>query len=450
MTQRDFDLFVIGGGSGGVRAARVASELGARVALCEERFLGGTCVNVGCVPKKLFVYGSHFAEDFQDARAFGWKGDLPKFDWETLVTNKNREIERLNGVYERLLVKAGVTVLGGRGRITGPHEVQVGPTTYTAERIVVATGSWPWVPQMSGAEFGVTSNELFHLKTLPRSICVVGGGYIGVEFAGIFNGMGVEVTLVQRSAELLTRFDHDVRRHLAQELRSKGVTLILGEQVTALRDKAPGRQVVLHGGATISADLVLCATGRRANIAGLGLEALGVELDDRNAIVVNEAFQSTVPSIYAVGDVIDRYQLTPVALTEGLTLAHQLFGDKPFPMDYDTIPTAIFSQPPIGTVGLAEQDARDTLERVEVYRSTFTPLKFAMSGREERTLVKLVVDAKTDRVVGCHMVGPDAPEVIQGLAIALKAGATKAEFDRTIGIHPTAAEEFVTMGSPVG
>ncbi len=437
MAEFDFDLFVIGGGSGGVRAARVSSELGVRVALCEERYLGGTCVNVGCVPKKLFVYGSHFAEDFRDARAFGWDA------------NKNREIERLNGIYERLLLEAGVTVLGGRARITGPQQVEVGPTTYTAERIVVATGAWPWVPDMPGAELGVTSNELFHMKTLPKSICVVGGGYIGVEFAGIFNGMGVEVTLIQRSADLLTRFDHDVRAHLAAELRKKGVKLMLGQQVTGLRDKAPRREVVLSDGEAVTADMVLCATGRRANTAELGLEALDVELDDRGAVVVNEAFQSTVPSIYAVGDVIDRYQLTPVALTEGMALAHQLFGEEPFPMDYDTIPTAIFSQPPIATVGLTEQDARDTLEQVDVYRSTFTPLKSAMSGREERTLVKLVVDAKTDRVVGCHMVGPDAPEVIQGLAVALKAGATKAHFDRTIGIHPTAAEEFVTMGSPV-
>ncbi len=417
--------------------------------LCEESYLGGTCVNVGCIPKKLFVYGSHFAYDFEDARSFGWSGSQPTFSWETLLANKDREIARLNRVYEKLLTDSGVGVLTGRARLEGPHRVRIGADVYTAEYILVATGSWPWVPDIPGAELAVTSNDLFRMQTLPNRMCVVGGGYIGVEFAGIFRGLGVDVTLVQRSPEILTHFDQDVRKHLAIELVKKGVTLRLGTQVVEIRDGDPGREVVLDHGTPIKSDMVLCATGRRANTRDLGLEALSVELDDRGAIVVDENFRSSVGSVFALGDVIDRFQLTPVALAEGTALAHLLFGPEPFPMDYDTVPTAIFSQPPIATVGLTEEQARSKFDKVRVYRTAFTPLKIVMSGREDRTMMKLLVDADSDRVVGCHMVGPDAPEVIQGLAVALKAGATKAEFDRTIGIHPTAAEEFVTMRSPV-
>lgn len=448
MTSSHFDLFVIGGGSGGVRAARVASQFGARVALCEKGALGGTCVNVGCIPKKLFSYASRFSHDFQDAAAFGWSIPSTTFDWQTLLENKNLEIARLNEVYDRLLTDVGVTVIRGEATLSGAQTIQVGDATYTAEHILVATGSWPFMPDMPGVDLAVTSTELFSMQSLPQTICVVGGGYIGVEFAGVFQGLGVDVTLVQRGPELLTHFDADVREHFEAETRKKGIVLHLGTKVVAIRELDGVREIHLDCDKTLEAEMVLCATGRRPNTRGLGLDRLDVDFDERGAIKVDDEFRSSVPSIRAVGDVIDRFQLTPVALAEGTAVAHMLFGPDPFEMDYGCIPTAIFSDPPIATVGLTEEQARETYGKIQIYRTAFTSLKLVMTDRNERTMMKLIVDAESDRVVGCHMVGSDSPEIVQGLAIALKAGATKADFDRTIGIHPTVAEELVTMRTP--
>ena len=449
MANFDYDLFVIGAGSAGVRASRMAAAQGARVAVAEDRFMGGTCVNVGCIPKKLFVYGAHFHEDFEDAASFGWNVGRPTFDWRTLVGNKDKEIRRLNGIYERILRTADVEIVHGRATVAGPQAVEVDGRRITAERILVATGGWPVVPDFPGREHVITSNEAFFLDGLPKRAVVVGGGYIAVEFAGIFNGLGVETTQMYRGPLFMRGFDNDVREHLAREMGKKGVRLRFNTEITTVEKTDDGLRATLNDGSVCEADLIMYATGRAPNVTGLGLEEAGVKLSANGAVVVDDYFQTSVPSIYALGDVIDRMQLTPVALAEAMTLVRNLYGGQSDVMDYENIATAVFSQPPIGTVGLTEAEARERRGALDIYRSTFRPLKLTMTPRDEQTLMKLIVERATDRVVGVHMVGPDAGEIIQGVAIALKAGATKADFDRTIGIHPTSAEEFVTMREPV-
>ncbi len=449
MQSFDFDLFVIGGGSGGVRAARMAAQRGARVALAEVGALGGTCVNLGCIPKKLYSYAAHYAEAFDEARGFGWQAHKPGFDWEQLKANRAREISRLNGVYLQLLEGAGVQLLRGWATLADAHTVQVNGQRCTARHILVATGSSPSVPPLPGADHAVTSDQVFDLAPFPARLLVVGGGYIACEFASIFNGLGAQVTQLYRGEQVLRGFDDDVRQFIAAEMQKTGVDLRLRAEVKALARTAQGLQVSLADGATITVDTVLYATGRRPHTRGFGLEAAGVALDEQGAIVVNEHYQSSVPSIHALGDVIDRLQLTPVALGEAMALVEHLFGPGKRTMSYDFIPTAVFTHPNIGTVGYTEAQARQKFGSVSVYRTDFRPLKHTLSGSDERTLMKLLVDDATDRVVGLHMVGPEAGEVVQGFAVALKAGATKAVFDSTIGIHPTAAEEFVTMRSAV-
>ncbi|NWL76130.1 glutathione-disulfide reductase [Pseudomonas taiwanensis] len=448
----DFDLFVIGAGSGGVRAARFAAGFGARVAIAESRYLGGTCVNVGCVPKKLLVYGAHFAEDFEQAKGFGWSLDEADFDWQTLITNKNREIHRLNGIYRNLLVNSGVTLLEGHARLVDPHTVEVDGQRCTAKNILVATGGWPQIPDIPGRELAISSNEAFFLEKLPKRVLVVGGGYIAVEFASIFHGMGAQTSLLYRRELFLRGFDDSVRNHLREELGRKGMNLQFNSDIARIERQSDGSLLAtLKDGRHLEADCVFYATGRRPMLDNLGLENTGVELDARGFIKVDEQFQTTEPSILALGDVIGRVQLTPVALAEGMAVARRLFKPEEYrPVDYDHIPTAVFSLPNIGTVGLTEQQARTKGHKVKVFESRFRPMKLTLTENQERTLMKLVVDAETDRVLGCHMVGPEAGEIVQGLAVAIKAGATKRIFDETIGVHPTAAEEFVTMRTPVG
>lgn len=449
MSTYDYDLYVIGAGSGGVRAARMSGSLGARVAVAEARYLGGTCVNAGCIPKKLLYYGSHFAEDFEDARGYGWDAHRPSFDWATLIRNKDREIERLNGVYDRLLKNAGVELHIGRARVVDPHTVEVNGKSFTAERILVATGGYPHLPPIEGRELAITSDEAFHLKELPRRVIVVGSGYIGVEFAGIFNGLGAKVTLVYRGLHLLRGFDDDIRTFLAEEMRKKGIDLRPNASICRIARVGDDLCAELEDGVELRADCILYAVGRGANTRGLGLAEVGVELNPDGGVIVNDCFQSSVPSIFAIGDVIERVRLTPVAIAEAMALVRLWFRGEPVRMDYVDIPTAVFSQPNVGSVGLSEAQARSTGAAIDVYASTFRPLRHTVSGRDERTLMKLIVDRATGRVLGVHMVGPDAGEIIQGFAVAMKCGATKAHFDATIGIHPTAAEEFVTMREPL-
>ena len=452
-----FDLFVIGGGSGGVRAARFAANLGAKVAIAEERYWGGTCVNVGCVPKKLLSYAAHCHAEFEDAAGFGWTvNGAPRFGWPTLIANKNREIERLNSVYRRLLGNSGVALLDGRATLVDAHTVRVAMADgseqlHQAKHILIATGGWPVKPEIPGAEHAITSNEAFFLKDLPERAIVVGGGYIAVEFASIFNGLGAQTTLVHRGAAVLKEFDHELGPFLTSEMVKKGVQLAFSDSITRIAKPGAALQVVLQSGATLEADCVLFATGRAPNAGGLGLEAAGVRLNAKGAVEVNAGFQTSAPHIYAIGDVIDRVALTPVATAEGMVVAHHLFGNKARKISYDNIATAVFSHPNVGSVGLSETAARARAgaSGVSIFRSTFTPMKHTLSGRQEKTLMKLVVEKSTDRVLGVHMVGPDAGEIIQGFAVALNCGATKAQFDATIGIHPTAAEEFVTMREPV-
>jgi len=442
----DYDLFVIGAGSGGVRAGRMAAGLGVRVAVAEDLYLGGTCVNVGCVPKKLYVYASHYAEGFEEAKGFGLNADGVSFDWPTLRDHKKDEIGRLNGIYGNLLRNAGCDLIDGRAVITGPHSVEVAGKAYSAERILVATGGWPFVPEFPGSDQVISSNEVFDLEQFPQRVIVVGGGYIAVEFAGIFAGLGAKTELIYRGDMILRGFDEEVRRFTAQEIAKKGVGLNLGVNITRVEKRADGTLcATLDDGRVLEADQILYATGRTPKTAGLGLEAVGVELADNGAIRVNDNFQSSVPSIYAIGDVIDRVQLTPVALAEGMALVRHLYSGGDARVDYELIPTAVFCQPNIGTVGLSEEQARARYAQIKVYCSEFRALKHTLSGSQERTLMKMIVDGDSDRVVGVHMVGAEAGEIIQGIAVALKAGATKAVFDATIGIHPTAAEEFVTM-----
>lgn len=445
----DFDLFVIGAGSGGVRAARISAGYGARVAIAEERYLGGTCVNVGCVPKKLFVHAAHAHEEWRDARGFGWSSADARFDWTTLRANKDREIARLNQVYGDLLAGKSVTVFDARATLLDPHTVALGEATYRARHILIATGGWPWVPTIAGYEHAITSNEVFHLQRLPARALVVGGGYIAVEFAGIFNGLGVRTELSYRGDLFLRHFDGDLRSALAEEMPKKGIGLRFGSTVAAIEKRGDGTLCVLFAdGERLETDLVLYATGRRPLTEGLGLEACGVALRDDGSIIVDQWYQTNVPSVHALGDVIGGPALTPLAIAQGMALASTLFRGEPRNVSLENLPTAVFSQPALATVGLTEEQARERYARVDIYRTRFRPLKHTLSGNAERTLMKLVVDAETDRVLGAHMLGSDAPEVIQGLAVALQAGATKRIFDATLGIHPTAAEEFVTMREP--
>jgi len=449
MTSYDYDLFTIGAGSGGVRASRMAAAMGARVAVAEERYMGGTCVNVGCIPKKLFAYAGHYADDFDDAVGFGWHRPVPSFDWPTLVANKDKEILRLNGVYERLLAGAGVTVLRARARVLDPHTVEVDGRRISARHILIATGGWPFIPDIPGKELAITSNEAFHLPELPKRVIVVGGGYIAVEFASIFNGIGVDTLLSYRGDCLLKVFDADLGTFLATEMAKKGVRVELRSHIDAIERRGDKLACQFSDGNIVEVDAVLYATGRAPHTAGLGLEEAGVKFAGNGAVIVDEHFQSSVPSIHAIGDVIHRVQLTPVALAEGMVVADRLFGEGQRGVDYRYVATAVFSNPNVGTVGLSEAQARREYPQVEIYRTSFTPLKHRLSGRDESTLMKLVVDKATDRVLGVHMVGAEAGEIIQGFAVALTCGATKRQFDATIGIHPTAAEEFVTMREPV-
>ncbi|AQD62312.1 glutathione reductase [Bordetella pertussis] len=443
----DFDLYVIGAGSGGVRAACFAAGYGARVAVAESRYLGGTCVNVGCVPKKLLVYGAHFHEDFEQAAGFGWNPGRPEFDWPTLIANKNREIERLNGIYRNLLVNSGVALHEGHARIVDPHTVEINGQRHSAQHILVATGGWPFVPDIPGKEHAITSNDAFFLPELPRRVLVVGGGYIAVEFASIFDGLGAQTVQVYRRELFLRGFDGSVREHLRDELVKKGLDLRFNTDVERIDKRADGvLAVTLSDGSVLETDCVFYATGRRAMLDDLGLENTGVRLAESGYIEVDDEYRTSEPSILAIGDVIGRVPLTPVALAEGMAVARRLFRPQEYrKVDYDLIPTTVFSLPNIGTVGLTTEQALERGFRVTRYESRFRPMKLTLTQSQEKTLMKLVVDADSQKVLGCHMVGPDAGEIVQGLAVALKAGATKQVFDDTIGIHPTAAEEFVTM-----
>ena len=449
MSEPPFDLFVIGAGSGGVRAARMAAERGARVAVAEDAAFGGTCVNVGCIPKKLYSFAAHYAESFDEAHGYGWAAERPAFDWPKLKANRASEVSRLNAIYGQLMRGAGAAVIEGRARITGTHEVEVNGVRHAAERILVATGGWPVPPEVPGGDLAISSNEIFDLAQFPRRLVVVGGGYIACEFASIFNGLGAKVTQLYRGEQILRGFDDEVRDFVANEMRKKGVDMRVGVKVSALERGADGIRVLLAGGGELLADAVLYATGRAPNSRGLGLESLGVSLAPNGAIEVDEHYRTNVPSIYALGDVIDRVQLTPVALAEAMALVDELFGGTGRRVDYTHIPTAVFTHPNIGTIGFTESAARARFEKIRVYRTDFKPLRHTLSGHTERTLMKLVVDDASDKVVGLHMVGADAGETIQGFAVAMKAGATKAVFDATLGIHPTAAEEFVTMRQAV-
>lgn len=448
MSEYDYDLFVIGAGSGGVRAARMSAGLGARVGVAEDRYMGGTCVNVGCVPKKMLVYASHFRDEFEDAAGFGWTVKPDSFNWSKLINNKDAEIKRLNGIYERLLKNAGADIFEARATLVDPHTVMVGGKKVTAERILVAVGGWPFVPEFPGSEHAITSNEAFFLPELPRRVLVVGGGFIAVEFAGIFNGLGSEVTQLYRGPLFLRGFDDDAREFLATEIQKKGIDVRFNADVASIEKNGNSLTVTLNDKTIVECDCVMYATGRKPLTQNLGLEDCGVETAKNGAIIVNEAYQTNVDSIYAIGDVTDRINLTPVALAEGMSFAYDLYGGDDKTVDYEYVPSAVFSQPNLGTVGYTETQAREKFADVTIYKSSFTALKHTISGSDEKTLMKMIVDKASDRVVGVHMVGPEAGETIQGIAIALKAGATKAIFDRTIGIHPTAAEEFVTMREP--
>ncbi len=446
MSEFDFDLFVIGAGSGGVRAARIAAGYGARVGICEESRVGGTCVIRGCVPKKLLSYAAHFAEEFEDAKGYGWQVGLTDFSWQCLIENKDREIDRLNKVYLSLLDNAGVKLYPVRGELLDSHHIQLGEITVGAEKILIATGGWPWVPEFPGSEHVITSNEAFHLEKLPERIVIVGGGFIACEFAGIFNGLGSSVVQVYRGEQILRGFDADVREALAGEMDTKGVQICLHSNLTGVSKAADGELVVaLDDGTFINTDCVMSATGRQPNVGNLGLEKAGVETSPIGAIPVNEYSRTNVPHIFAVGDVTNRVNLTPVALMEGQAFADTEFGDNLCSVNHDYIPSAVFSHPQVATVGFSEQDAAARFGRLKIFKSVSTPLKHTLSGRKERTMMKLIVQASTDRVVGLHVVGMDAAEIVQGFAIAIKWGLTKQQFDGTTGIHPTAAEELVTM-----
>lgn len=446
MTEFDYDLFVIGAGSGGVRAARMAAQLGAKVAVAESRYLGGTCVNVGCVPKKLFMYGAQFSDEFAAAPGFGWQIRGLQFDWPTLRDNKNREIERLNGIYANMLKNAGVHIHNGHATMRDPHRAEVNGRVYTCKNILLAGGAWPFVPSLPGAEHAITSNDAFYLPELPTSIAVIGAGYIALEFASIFNGLGVKTHLIHRGPRLLRGFDKDVASHLATELSAKGVHLHLEAEVGEIKPVAGGSfELALSDGSICAVGKVMYATGRRPMTENLGLENAGVRCNDKGQIEVNRQNQTHEPSVYAIGDITGGPELTPVALAEGSALANYLFGKGTGIVDYRNVPTAVFTQPNAAMVGLTEDQARQSCPGVQVFETEFRHMKHTLSGLPERTYMKLVVNPASDQVVGCHMVGQEAGEIIQGLAVAMRAGATKAHFDQTLGLHPTAAEEFVTM-----
>ena len=449
MADFDFDLFVIGAGSGGVAASRRAASYGARVAICEGSRVGGTCVIRGCVPKKLLVYASQFRDGFADACGFGWDSHVPAFDWPRLIANKDKEIDRLNGIYIKMLETSGVKLFPQFGRLIDRHTVEVGGERHTAKTILIATGGWPSLPDIPGIEHAITSNEALHLDHLPHSMIIIGGGYIAVEFASIFRGLGVEVTLMIRGEELLNGFDDDIRVALAQEMRKRGIEILARTKPVKVVEGAGGFTIIDHLGREHSAGMVMAATGRRPNTSDLGLEAVGIAVDKGGAIPVDEWSRTSVDNIYAVGDVTDRMALTPIAIAEGRALAETLYNDNPMRIGYDNVPTAVFSLPPLGTVGLTEEQARAKYAKVDIYRAGFRPMKHTLSGRDERVLMKLVVDGDSQRVLGCHMMGMDAPEIVQGLGIALNLGATKADFDRTIALHPSTAEEFVLMREKV-
>jgi glutathione reductase (NADPH) len=443
----DYDLFVIGAGSGGVRAARLAAELGARVGIAEEYRIGGTCVIRGCVPKKLLVYGSRYASDFADAVGFGWTCESLRFGWPTLIHNVQREVDRLNGVYTRTLETAGVEKFLTRAALESPHEIKLADRNcaVSAKTILVATGGHPALPDVSGKEHLITSNQCFELEQLPASIVIIGAGYIGMEFASIFASLGVAVTVLYRGEQILRDFDMDLRDGLAHAMRNRGIDLRMNTDIASVEKEGTGHRVHLKQGGSVSAELVMAATGRTPNTAGFGLQQLGVELGWNGHIVVDEFSKSSIDNLYAVGDVTDRVQLTPVAIHEATAFVETMFNDTPTPVDHSFIPTAVFSQPEIGTVGLAEDKARELYPHVDVYKANFRPLKSMVSGRDEKMLMKLVIDADSDKVLGCHILGADAAEIVQMAAIPLKLGATKTQFDSTMALHPSAAEELVTM-----
>ena len=450
MTEYDFDLFVMGVGSGGVRAARMSANYGARVATAEDRYMGGTCVNVGCVPKKLFVHASHFSEEYSQAQGFGWGKASPSFDWPVLLANKNTEISRLNGIYQGMLDNAGVTHFDGRARIVDEHKISINDQVVSTDKILIATGGWPTVPDFPGKEYVITSNEAFFLEQLPERCLVVGGGYIAVEFAGIFKGLGVDTTLSYRGPLFLRHFDIDVRKTVRDELLKKKITLNFESNVSEIT-RADNGVLTVHytDGETLETDLVMYATGRAPSVHDIGIENVAVEMRDNGAIIVDEEYRTNVSNIFALGDVTDRIQLTPVAIAEGMCFSSTQFKGKRQVMDYDDIATAVFCQPNVGTVGLTEDQARERFGDLDIYLSAFRPLKHTLSGSDEQTMMKIIVDKDTDRILGVHMVGSEAGEIIQGIAVAMKAGVTKAIFDATVGIHPTTAEEFVTMREPV-
>ena len=440
----DYDLFVIGAGSGGVRACRIAASLGARVAVAEERYFGGTCVNVGCVPKKLFSYAAHYFDDFEDSKGFGWEFDNLRFDWAVLKANKDLEINRLNGIYKSMLDSNQVDIFEARARISGPNEIQVDGKTISAKHILVAVGGWPWIPEFPGSELTVSSNDVFAMDQLPAEIAVMGGGYIAVEFASIFSRLGCKTSLIYRGDQLLRGFDDGVRKFITAEIGTH-VDLYLEEEIKEIVPQNNKLEVSFKSGSKISCEMVLAATGRLPLTEDLGLETVAVQLTDNGAIKVNEHYQTAQPSIFAVGDVIDRVALTPVALAEGQIVARALFANDEKAMNYQNIATAVFCHPNIGTVGLSEHQAQDAGIEIDVYESVFRPLKHTLSGRNEKSMIKMIVDRQSGRVVGLHIVAADAGEIVQGLSVAINCGATKADFDRTIGIHPTLAEELVTM-----
>jgi glutathione reductase (NADPH) len=448
-TQYEYDFFVIGAGSGGVAGARRAASYGAKVGICEVSRVGGTCVIRGCVPKKLLVYGAHVADEIADARGYGW--DIPQagFDWSRLIGAKDIEIDRLNGIYIKMLADAGVGLIEGAGKLIDAHTIAIGERLVTAERILIATGGRPLLPVTPGIEHAITSNEALDLKQLPKRIAIIGGGYIAVEFAGIFQSLGVEVTLILRGEMPLTGFDHDVREHLMQEMRGRGMHILTGALVERIDKTADGLNLAMSDGKSLQCDQILYATGRTPNTATLGLEAVGVETDAMGAVLVDSWSRTSLSNVYAVGDVTNRINLTPVAIAEARALAETLFNDNPTEFVPGLVATAVFSQPPAATVGLSEQQARSGGQEVDIYRTRFRPMRHTLSGRQEKILMKLVVDRESDRVLGCHMVGADAAEIMQGMAIALQCGATKKQFNRTVGIHPSSAEEFVTMRDKV-
>lgn len=446
MTQQEYDLFTIGAGSGGVRASRIAAKHGAKVAVAEEYRVGGTCVIRGCVPKKLFVYASQYAESFEDAVGFGWTSEAVSFDWQTLLANKDKEIDRLNKAYIRNLEASGAELINARASFKDAHTIALSDgREVRAKKILIATGATPFLPQIPGRELAITSNEAFHLPSLPRRIAIVGAGYIAVEFAGIFSGLGVETILLVRSDQILRGFDRELRDHLAAEMKKKGIEIRTRSDVAKIEKSGDGVRITLTDGAAFGAGAIMYATGRVPNTQGLGLENAGVELDAQGAVKVDGYSRTSQPHIYAVGDVTNRLNLTPVAIREGHAFADTVFGGKDVRVDHTDVPTAVFSQPEIGTVGLTEEAARAAFPKVDIYKTSFRPMRHTLSGRDERVFMKLVVDGETDRVLGCHILGPDAGEMAQLLGIAVKMRATKADFDATMAVHPTAAEELVTM-----